>query len=285
MTTIDTTTDKVLAYDGDCPMCLATVGWLVRWKLVRPEQTRSNHELLGEERAAAEAAGIRNQLVVLDTRSGQVRVGADALVWIVGDNKGWPFVLRMLCWPGIRQVVRYGYQTIYYNRRVISPPRHQIACDCEPTVTVGRRLSLVVPVFMFASVLVAAFGAALFAGCQWGPAAEGALRMLAGFAAGGAALGIAAFVAFGGGKGLDYLAHLAVTTFVGSLVLVPAAAILPFVPRPAALILGVLSLSASFALMLPMQRRRVAALSLDRAWLWAWAIVVPLAVSVAMAIR
>jgi predicted DCC family thiol-disulfide oxidoreductase YuxK len=267
------TADKLLAYDGDCPMCLATVAWLLRLGLVRPDQTRSNHELTGAHLEAAHRAGIRNQLVVLDLQTGKTRAGSDGLLWIIGDNRRMRFGAWLLGLPGLRQLLRYAYETISYNRRVLSPPRHQIVCDCEPEVTVERRLTLVVPLVLAAIALAAAFGAAVATSWGLGDAAFGAVFIQIAAGAGWLVMIAAALVLLPGMQRIDYVAHLAVTMFTGALVALPAAIVMPLVPRPAAVAMGCLTMAASFALMFAMQRRRVAAQRLRSGWLWVWAVV------------
>jgi predicted DCC family thiol-disulfide oxidoreductase YuxK len=268
------TSEKILAYDGDCPMCLATVGLLLRLRMVKPEQLRSNHDLEGADLEAARRAGIRNQLVVLDLATGETRAGSDGLLWIIGENAHYRFLMRLLGLPGIRQIVRFKYETISYNRRVISPPRHQIVCDCEPEVTLGRRMALIVPLILVSIALVAGFGAAAFVSWGLGDAATGAVFSEIAAGAGWIVMIFAGLVLLRGMLRIDYLAHLAVTMYTGALVLVPAALLTLVLPRGAAIAVDTLSVLASFALMFAMQRRRVAAIGLRSAWLWAWAIVV-----------
>lgn len=274
MTTEVKTSEMFLAYDGDCPMCLATVGLLLRFHLVRPEQLRSNHELEGADLEAARRAGIRNQLVVFDPATGETRSGSDGLLWIIGENTNHHFLVRLLGLPGIRQIVRLKYETISYNRRVISPPRHQIVCDCEPEVTVGRRLMLIVPLVVVTMALWAAFGAAAFVAWGLGDAVTGAIFAQIAAGAGWLVMIVAGLVLLRGMLGVDYLGHLAVTMFTGSLVLLPAALLALVLPREVGMALDALAVLAALALMFAMQRRRVAALAIGRAWLWAWAIVI-----------
>lgn len=173
MATATKTAEKILVYDGDCPMCTSTVASLVRLKLVRPEQTRANYDLTGADLEAANSAGIRNQLVVLDVETHQTRVGTDGLLWILRDNTGNHFLVRLLALPLIRDLLRWGYQIVSYNRRIISVPRHQIVCDCEPQVTLARRTSLIVPVALLAILLAAGFARRCFTVANWatrGPA-------------------------------------------------------------------------------------------------------------------
>jgi hypothetical protein len=266
--------EKILAYDADCPMCGSTIAWLLRAGLLKPQQTRGNHDLAGDEREAALAAGIRNQLVVLDPETGETRAGTDGLLWIIGDNTGHPLLVRLLSLSGLRQALRWGYETISYNRRVISPPRHQVVCDCEPEVTAARRWMLIGPTLAAALLVVALFGAAVFLGWELGDGWSGALFMEVAAGSGWTALVLAALVGLRGGQRGDYLAHLAVTLFAGALVLVPSSLLVPLVPRPGLVVLDGVSVLASFWLMFRMQRRRVAAAGLAQRWLWAWVVAV-----------
>jgi hypothetical protein len=249
---------------------------LLRLGLVRAEQTRSNHDLDAADLEAAQQAGIRNQLVVIDLATRETRAGSDALLWMIGENtRAKPFV-RLLGLPGFRQLMRYGYEAISYNRRVISPPRHQIVCDCEPEVTVARRLTLIVPLLLVTIAIWAGFGAAAFVGWGLGDAITGALFTLIAAGAGWFVMIVAGLVLLRGMLCIDYAAHLVVTMFAGALVLLPAAILTPLVPVPVSIAMVGVSLLAAIALMFAMQRRRVAAMGLGRVWLWGWAIVVVL---------
>jgi predicted DCC family thiol-disulfide oxidoreductase YuxK len=280
MATLQTTSEKFLTYDGDCPMCIATVGGLIQFGLVRADQTRSNHDLAPEIEEQARAAGIRNQLVVFDPQSGATRVGSDGLLWIIGDTPGYRAITTLLGLPVLRQLLRFGYEAISYNRRIISPPKHRIVCDCEPEVTAYRRLTLIVPLVLMCLAIVALFGAACFAALNLGNTLTGAgLAMLTVGVAGGI-LAVSGLVLLRGEQRLDYVAQLAVTLFAGSLLLLPAS-LLAFVlgyfqasPVVTQVVAG-LSIVASIVQMVRMQLRRVAAVGLSKVWLAAFAIVLP----------
>jgi predicted DCC family thiol-disulfide oxidoreductase YuxK len=271
MTTEVRSAEKFLAYDGDCPMCIATVGAIVRWGLIRQEQARPNYELDVADAELARAAGIRNQLVVIDPATRQTRVGSDALLWIIGETPRFRPLVRLLSLPGLRHLLSYGYQAISYNRRIVSPPKHQIVCDCEPQVTVARRLTLIVPLVLMSMVIAAGFGAAAFVGCQLGPAVDGAFMLLAATTAGWALMGLAGTLALGGMRAIDHLGHLAVTMFAGALILLPGTVAAAWLPRPMAAAVVVLSLMYCFSTMFKMQLRRVKAQQLSVAWAWGWA--------------
>jgi predicted DCC family thiol-disulfide oxidoreductase YuxK len=263
--------EMILAYDGDCPMCQSTVALLERAGLVEPGQAISNDALSPADRAAAQAAGMRNQLVVLDLQSGQTRAGIAGILWLVGANRGQPLWVRLLALPGVRHVLGFVYEVVSYNRRVISPPRRQVRCDCEPEATLARRLTLIVPLAIWTVLVTALFGAAVFAGWRLGDAAPGAALMELAAGSGWIGLIVAALVLLRGELRVDYLAHLAVTATVGTLTLVPASLAAWWLPREVNIALATASVLCSFVLMLRMQRRRVETLGLSRAWLWAWA--------------
>ncbi|MEX2113998.1 MAG: DCC1-like thiol-disulfide oxidoreductase family protein [Pirellulales bacterium] len=270
MTTEVTQRHMILAYDGDCPMCIATVAWLQRAGLVTPEQAVSNHELSPDDLAAAQAAGIRNQLVVLDPNTRATRTGADGLLWLVGENRGNPRWVRCFSLPVMRQLVRIVYEAVSYNRRILSPPRHQIRCECEPQATIARRLTLVGPLAALSALFVALCGAAVFHG-QGYDARLGAVLALSATGAGWIVLAAAALLMLRGEQRIDYLAHLVVTAFAGALVLLPAGIAAWWLPPLVSSALAGVSLLVACAILFRMQRRRIAAVGVSPHWLWAWA--------------
>ncbi len=284
MTTDIRTAEKYLAYDGDCPMCIASVGALVNWGLVRPEQTRANHDLDPLDAELARKAGIRNQLVVIDPNSRETRVGTAGLLWIIGETPGCGLATKLLSLPLLRHLLSFGYKAISYNRRIISPPKHQIVCDCEPQVTIGRRLSLVVPLVLLSALVVAAWGAAVFVGCELGTAGAGAVLATVATLGGWTIMTLAGFALLGGMRGLDYLGHLAVTMFAGALILLAAAAVIPWLGVPPAAALAVLSLMFCFSKMFSMQLHRAKATQLPLAWVWGWTAVMVITFGATVAI-
>ena len=271
MATAVQTSQKVLVYDGDCPMCTATVGWLLGAGWVKPEQARANFDLGADDLELVRAAGIKNQLVVFDPETRETRSGSDGLLWIIGENTRHPLLVRVLGLPGVRRLVRMGYETISYNRRVISPPRHRIVCDCEPEVTLGRRLMLIVPLVVVVLAIVALLGATVWHASALGSAWEGAAVIVATATSGYLALAIVAAIGLGGEQRIDYLAHLAVTMFIGALLVSPAIVVSLVAPANLAMVFDMLAIVAAWLAMFRMQRRRVAAVKLGPGWLAAWA--------------
>jgi hypothetical protein len=148
-----------------------------------------------------------------------------------------------------------------------------VTCDCEPEVTLARRMMLVVPLLLVTIGLWAGFGAAAFFSWGLGAAAEGAVFLPIAALTGFVVMMIAGIVLLGDMQRIDYAAHLVVTAFCGTLVLVPAAILALVVPPAASMAIAGVSALAAFVLMFAMQRRRVAAVGLSAAWLWTWAVV------------
>jgi hypothetical protein len=176
----------------------------------------------------------------------------------------------LLSLPGFRHALGHAYRVVSYNRRIISPPRHHVVCDCEPEATVGSRLSLIVPAAALSMVVAGLFGAAVFVGSGIGAASSGAVVAGAAIAVAFVTPSVAALALLSAEKGVDYIAHLAVTMLVGALCLVPATVVALVAPPTAAGGLAIVSAAAGVMVMFAMQRRRVKALQLSIAWLWAW---------------
>ena len=121
-------------------MCTATVGadrcagaWSSR------EQTRANYDLEGDDLEAV--ASRRHSQSTGGARSAARAKRASAATACCGSsatNRGNPLLGAPVELAGPRaKLLRSGYETISYNRRIISPPRHQIVCDCEPRGDAG----------------------------------------------------------------------------------------------------------------------------------------------------
>jgi predicted DCC family thiol-disulfide oxidoreductase YuxK len=275
--------EKFLTYDGDCPMCTATVALLVRWRLVNASQTHSNHDLEPQLLELAQAAGIRNQLVVIDPANGTTRTGVDGLLWLVQDtHQGawWPSIAGL---PGIRHLLQVGYEIVSYNRRIISPPKQRIRCDCEPQATVGRRLSLIVPATIAAAGLLGVSGAGLFRGLQIGDARSGAVAVVLAAALPWVMLAVAAAIGLRGEQRIDAIAHLAVTALVGAVLLSPVTFAWWLAPT-ATIILAALATLASAGQMFRMQRKRVPAAGLSERWLAGWVATVAVSIVAVVAV-
>lgn len=139
---------KLLVYDGDCPLCWWISQRFVDLGLVDDRQRRPFQSFGGERKHAMEEAGIRNEMLVLDEGSEEIRTGIDGFLWLLEDSR-WSGLAGPLGIAPARGLLRFGYRAIAYNRRVLAPPRKGIVCECDPDPHLGFRI-----VFLFVASLV-----------------------------------------------------------------------------------------------------------------------------------
>lgn len=144
---------KILVYDGDCPMC----GWISerfgRLGLVDEEHRRPYQAFEGDVAWKMEEAGIRNEMLVLDPDTGELRSGIDGFLWLLGESRlSWS--QGLLSVAPVRWLLELAYRTIAYNRRILAPPPRGIVCACDPDPHGGFRA-----LFVAVLLLVNAAGA------------------------------------------------------------------------------------------------------------------------------
>lgn len=151
---------KILVYDGDCPMC----GWISRrfgeLGLADDENRRPYQSFEGDLAQRLEGAGIRNEMLVLDTESGELRAGIDGFLWLLSDSR-WGGLAGALSLAPARALMRLVYRTIAYNRRVLAPPPRGIVCACDPDPHAGFRTLFIVGLAVFNLVGVGLLGLAV----------------------------------------------------------------------------------------------------------------------------
>lgn len=203
-----TGTRRWIAYDGDCPVCIAMVGVLVRLGLARRDDLRTYTSFERETSMALWNAGIRNELCVLDEPTGEIRTGARGLLWAMEATWLRPLA-SVLSSPLLLPVSNVAYRTIAFNRGVIVPRiQRDLSCECDPDFHRGYRTLWI----------LAAFGAACAALHLFESASVSDFPLLLGFALANASLA-GASVGLGEREGIDWLGHCATTNLVGAAVL------------------------------------------------------------------
>ena len=154
------TSRRILVYDADCSMCTRLSRLAVRPWLVGDAERRPHDAFAGEEARRLEAAGIRNELAVLDPGTGEIRSGYDGIVWLLrGGRLSW--LAPLLSFGPLRWLLRHDYRLVAYNRRIFAPPRRAAACACDPDVHVGYRWAFILVALLWTG-LFAALGGGLF---------------------------------------------------------------------------------------------------------------------------
>lgn len=128
--------NKVIVYDDVCPMCRAYTAGFVRlgWLKRRTGFAEAPEDIL----AKIDLDRARHEIPLLDTRTGEVVYGLDALFLILGERM--PLLKPLFRNRLFRGFLYQLYQIVTYNRRVIAGSRApQTGFDCAPDVNLFYR--------------------------------------------------------------------------------------------------------------------------------------------------
>ena len=123
--------NKVIVYDDACPMCQAyTAGFVkIGWLKKRTGFVNATPEML----AKLDLNRARHEIPLLDTATGEVRYGLDALFLIFGEKM--PFFKPLFRSAIFRAPLFLLYQIITFNRRIIAASvSPKTGFDCAPDV-------------------------------------------------------------------------------------------------------------------------------------------------------
>lgn len=121
-----------LVYDGECPLCTGLTRWYVRLGWVSADRRVALQDVEPGLLAQFLAAGIRNEMVTYDPRTGEILTGVAGIVRLLEGTRARPLA-RLLSLPGLRPAAEVAYRFVGYNRRFLSTPRPRgLRCACEP---------------------------------------------------------------------------------------------------------------------------------------------------------
>jgi hypothetical protein len=131
--------NKILVYDDNCPMCSWYSSLFVRAGLLPPNGRKAFSSLEPSLLNLIDFTRSRNEIPLLDTQSGHVLYGIDALLEILGQRAG--FIKTVGQTPTVNRLLKILYKFISYNRNVIVArrcgPGH---IDCAPDMSYTYRL-------------------------------------------------------------------------------------------------------------------------------------------------
>lgn len=132
---------KTMIYDGDCSLCEWISDCFGRLHLAEAGHCCSFQSFDGEAARRLETAGIRNEMLVLEDATGELRAGICGFLWLLEDtHAGLAWLLGL---APLRALLQLGYRTVAYNRRLLAPPPRGFACSCDPDPHSGLRALLV----------------------------------------------------------------------------------------------------------------------------------------------
>lgn len=154
---METARPRVLVYDGDCSLCRRFSRIADRRWLVGAAERRPYDAFEGEIATRLEAAGIRNELAVLDETTGELRSGYDGMVWLLRGGR-LPWLASVLAFGPVRWFLGHDYRLIAYNRRLLAPPARRIACACDPDLHRGYRVAFLAVALLWTAGIAALAG-------------------------------------------------------------------------------------------------------------------------------
>ncbi|MES2734342.1 MAG: DCC1-like thiol-disulfide oxidoreductase family protein [Bacteroidota bacterium] len=266
---METSANKAILYDDNCPMCALYTKGFVQWGVLQPENriafTQADQQLTPAVLAyQLDPLRARHEIPLVDLTGGPTLYGLDAMVFLLGQRI--PLISKMMRLRPLHCFFRFLYSLISYNRRIIIPSQQApAACDCTPAFHLGYRLAFIAYALVLASLITYLFGWSV---AGYWPMENSGGKML--FICGtGWVIQMLWAVILLSEKKVDYLGHLAVLMILGTLILVPGITLswlthneFPFIP--------VVSVLVSSSLMGWQHVRRVQHLGLSKWWTASW---------------
>jgi predicted DCC family thiol-disulfide oxidoreductase YuxK len=152
--------EHVIVYDDQCPLCHLYTGAFVKtgmldangrqaYTYLRPEMAR----LLDEERS-------RNEIPLVDLRTGKVVYGIDSLFKVLGHR--FPVLEPLFGLRPFRWLARTAYAFVSYNRKVVIPGRvFEAEGACTPTFHLPWRLAYLGVAWLVSAWVLTAYAARL----------------------------------------------------------------------------------------------------------------------------
>ncbi len=131
--------NKVIIYDDSCPMCKVYTQGFVQMRILTADHRVGFARADAVYTAQLDLNRARHEIPLLDTQTGEVLYGMDALFCLIGHR--FPIFTPLFRMPRFRTLIYSFYQIVTYNRRVIAgcaPPREGF--NCAPDFNKAVRL-------------------------------------------------------------------------------------------------------------------------------------------------
>jgi predicted DCC family thiol-disulfide oxidoreductase YuxK len=259
--------NKLIVYDGACPLCLSLRDKVLRWGIFPQSKVANYYELPDAQAAQIDPERFRNEMAVIDTDGGSTIYGADGIRKIFSEK--WVLAKLFFSIPGIMRPIRFIYRTLAHNRYVISTPRKDMpVCNCEPDAPAISHVAYLGFCTVVAVLVTFFFGSGLAIYDSTVTALGSGIGMLLVAGTGWLLQGLHAWLAFGENR-FQYLRHMCTVMRMGVMPLLPAAILMyifddlsPWVPF--------LSVVWSSGMMLRQHYLRIWRLSASQGWTFSW---------------
>lgn len=168
--------NKVLIYDDNCPLCTWYSGIFVRSGFLPAEGRKAFSTLEPVLLSRIDPDKSRNEIPLLDTGSGEVLYGIDALLEILGQK--FPFVKRF----GNIRPVKWGLKKLYklvsFNRKLIVAKKCSAgAIDCAPDLNYFYRFIFMGICLVFNTLMLFPLHSAVLSKLPWYDLSVGQLQL------------------------------------------------------------------------------------------------------------
>lgn len=125
--------NKILIYDDSCPFCCWYSGLFVKYRFLEQEGRKEFSTLDPGLLDKIDHNRSRNEIPLLDTSSGEVSYGMDALLKILGSK--YPLISLVGNLPPIKWILTKLYRLVSFNRKLIVAQKcSKTSIDCTPDI-------------------------------------------------------------------------------------------------------------------------------------------------------
>lgn len=145
--------NKILIYDDNCPLCSWYAGQFVKFGLLPAEDRKAFSSLEDAYLSKIDFEKSRNEIPLLDTMSGKVLYGIDALLEILGRKMPWIKSTGNL--QPVKWFLKKLYKLVSYNRKVIVARKcGPGSIDCSPDISYFYRFYFMALSFLFNTLML-----------------------------------------------------------------------------------------------------------------------------------
>lgn len=144
---------KILVYDDNCPLCTWYSSLFTRYGFLHPDGRVAFSTLDQEHLKLIDVDKSRNEIPLLDTATGQVVYGIDALLEILGQR--FTVIKTIGHTKLVNRVLKKLYKLISFNRKVIVAKKcGPGAIDCVPDMNYFYRILFMLLFLIFNTVML-----------------------------------------------------------------------------------------------------------------------------------
>jgi len=205
---------KTLIYDNECPLCVAYTGAFVKTGLLEKEGRKNFSEIDNNILCNVDTARMHNEIPLIETETGKVWYGIDALLEVLGTKL--PFIKTIGKLAAVNWLLKKLYKLVSYNRKVIVAVPAK-GYDCSPDFNTRYRVLFLLIGLIFNSWFFT-LNIPLFIRNVF-PAADAVTMQAAHFTL--VAINICMAIVLGKQRGLEYLGQVNMLALLTMLLILP----------------------------------------------------------------